>query len=293
MKTILAVSTCPRPEGASYVKATLESVDAAGADLCDEKLVISDGLFDRNNLPESTKHRPWTVVEFGGPSGSSRAMWHVFEAVTRRGADQIIFVEDDVVMAKNAVQRILQVGVPDDLFLVTYFDPDRLRPRTPPGVYKFPTRVYMCNQCFCMPRRVMEYLLKRGIGDTESSDTSIVIQGGRSPWPWYGTHAPCLVEHVGDVSQATKHATLRKGRVATNFYPDVDAMDLPFFNHQAKIMRRDPERIPGILEQLWQIWIKHPDLPLPLLLANVTASSDLFHLEDQEMIEYLRRYYEG
>ena len=294
MKTILAVSTCPRPEGATYVEATLQSVDAAGADLCDEKLVVSDGPFDRNKLPKSSDHRPWEVVESGdGPSGSSIAMWKIFREVVDRGADQLIFVEDDIIMAKNAIPRILQVGIPEDLLFVTYFDVDRFRPKTPTGLYRFPTRVYMCNQCFIIPRRSMEYLLMKGIGDTVSSDTSIVIQGGRSPWPFYGSHAPCLVEHVGDVSQATQHATLRKGRVATNFYPDVDAMDLPYFTYGSKVMRRDPARIPFIMSQLQKLWAAHPDLPLPLLLANVTSSSDLFRLEDQEMIEHLRRYYEG
>ena len=286
MKTILAVSTCPRPQKASYVEATLESIDAAGADLCDQKIVISDGAFDRSKLPAGGE-KPWDVIEhMGGPSGSSVAMWRIFEDVLALGADQLIFVEDDIIMAKNAVARILKVSVPEDLLFVTYFDPDRFRPKAPPGLYRFPTRVYMCNQCFMMPRRSMEYLLAKGIGDTVSSDTSIVIQGGRSPWPWYGSHCPCLVEHVGDISQATPHAVLRKGRVATNFYPDVDAMDLPHFRFQAKIERRDPARIPGIMIQLEKIWTKHPDLPLPLLLANVTSSSDLFHLEDQEMIEF-------
>lgn len=292
MKTILAVSTCPRPQEATYVEATLVSIDAAGADLCDQKIIVSDGPFDRNKLPPPGG-KPWDVIEYAGPSGSSVAMWRIFEEAIKLGADQLIFAEDDIIMAKNAIARILQVGIPDDLLFVTYFDPDRFRPKAAPGLYRFPTRVYMCNQCFMIPRRSMEYLLQKGIGDTVSSDTSIVIQGGRSPWPWYGSHCPCLVEHVGAISQATKHAVLRKGRVATNFYPDVDAMDLMHFRFQAKIDRRDPARIPEIMRQLEKIWVKHPDLPLPLLLANVTSSSDLFHLEDQEMINFLQRYYEG
>jgi hypothetical protein len=46
--------------------------------------------------------------------------------------------------------------------------------------------------------------------------------------------------------------------------------------------RRDPERIPRILEKLGKLWLRYPDMRLGQLLNNAkgTDGADLFYLED-------------
>lgn len=54
---------------------------------------------------------------------------------------------------------------------------------------------------------------------------------------------------------------------------------------------RDPKRIPELLSLIQTEWEKHPDLRLCQLLSNTAReigwhSNDLFHLEDDELIEH-------
>lgn len=226
-KTILTVSTCPRADDASYVEATLRSLDLAGADLIDEKFVVSDGPFDRKKLPEPTSFGSWNIIEYAERSTSTtQVMWRILDEAVKRDADQIIYVEDDVKMVRNAIARILQVGVPDDCILTTFFDTIRFNPKTPYGLYKLPVKHYLSNQCFLMPRRSIDFLLRVGHAHF-LSDVSVSWNGMESPWLHYLAHVPCLVEHTGAVSVANEGMKLTQGRRASRWDPNLDAQSLP------------------------------------------------------------------
>jgi hypothetical protein len=283
-KTILTVLTSPRPMGVSYLNDTLTSLDRTGADLCDAKIVISDGPIERRI--------DWRSIVHEGPSCSSKAMWRTFEHALYNNFDQLLFCEDDILPANNAVARILEVGVPDDVFMMTFFDVDRLKPNVGAGIYRLPLRLYSCNQCLLIPRRSIEHLMRTGWQNIKASDQAISVLGAKSQTSYYGLHAPCLVEHVGAVSVATPNAQLRKGRVATNFCgADFNALDIKHFSMGAKARWREPERIREILKQIGDVWACHSDLTLPLLIANVAASSDLYTIEDDALVEQLRNFY--
>lgn len=226
MKTVLTVSTCPR-EGASYIEAALRSLDLAGADLADEKIIVSDGDFDRKKLPAPTDFCQWQVVQYDERTTcTSQVMWRILKLAIARGADQILYTEDDIRMARNGIARILNVGVSDDAFLTTYFDILQFGYKTPNGLYRLPMRSFLGNQCFLMPRRAIEYLLEKEQAH-ELSDVAVSWRGEESPWNHYISHVPCLVEHVGAVSVANSGLGLTFGRVATRWDPNLDAASLP------------------------------------------------------------------
>ena len=55
---------------------------------------------------------------------------------------------------------------------------------------------------------------------------------------------------------------------------------------------RDPKRITKILQGVQAVWEQFPDLRLGQLLLNGTDDTILYYLEDEELVEYLRTYYE-
>lgn len=54
---------------------------------------------------------------------------------------------------------------------------------------------------------------------------------------------------------------------------------------------RDINRIDKILEEVGKVWKKHPDLRLGQLLLNVARDPVLYYLEDDEIVEILKEFY--
>lgn len=50
---------------------------------------------------------------------------------------------------------------------------------------------------------------------------------------------------------------------------------------------RDPARIPKILAALEAAWLEAPDMRLGQLLINVAGRTDLWHVEDDMMLDHL------
>lgn len=55
---------------------------------------------------------------------------------------------------------------------------------------------------------------------------------------------------------------------------------------------RNPDRIPLILEELRQLWEKHPDLRFMQLVSNIIKDFDIstFYIEDEKFLELLRQF---
>lgn len=52
---------------------------------------------------------------------------------------------------------------------------------------------------------------------------------------------------------------------------------------------RDPERIPKVLAELQKLWELVPDWRFGQLLVNLPFEHDPFHMEDDEMIQFLQK----
>jgi len=54
---------------------------------------------------------------------------------------------------------------------------------------------------------------------------------------------------------------------------------------------RDPKRIDPLLGVIRSIWKKEPDLRLCQLIGNCFGPMDLYHVEDDRLVQALREYY--
>lgn len=221
------------PRRTSYLSETLAGLDREGADVFDAKLVASDG-------PLENKDVTWPTSVFEGPSGTRKAFWRVFRLAVDRNVDRLVIVEDDVMPCRNAMHYIRKFEVPEDLAFVSFFEMKELTPTAAPGLYSLglfevgpkdgmrkQTRLYCGNQCLLLPRRTLDYLVTcdpfdsglpkdRWLLPDFSSDSVMGWHLDHSPWPRYGAHVPCLVEHIGAISTYRDGRTL-EGRQAVVF----------------------------------------------------------------------------
>lgn len=57
-------------------------------------------------------------------------------------------------------------------------------------------------------------------------------------------------------------------------------------------MSRDPKRIPEIIAELCDIWIRYPDLRLTQLILNLHIDPNvLYYVEDKQLIKMLKESY--
>jgi glycosyltransferase involved in cell wall biosynthesis len=243
IESLIVVLTCKRP--VSYVEATLQEIMAQGGTLASKRVLLFDGPIDTSGLPAELL-ADWTIMEIPGKDASSMngeglsdkglngthiGLWSAVSLGDTLGAGKVLFMEDDILPCKNAIERALSFEVPDDLGLVTFFDPGNVPPGEERKLWKFGARKYSCNQCFLMPRRSARWIRlsdpTNGPWHGSNGDDFIGRSIARSPWPKIGTHIPCLVEHIGEVSLGYLGVGLIKGRVATNFPgKDFDALSL-------------------------------------------------------------------
>ena len=55
---------------------------------------------------------------------------------------------------------------------------------------------------------------------------------------------------------------------------------------------RDTNRIPVLIELVMRIWSKNPDLRLTQLILNIAGKDeDLYYLEDDKLVERLKKTY--
>ena len=55
--------------------------------------------------------------------------------------------------------------------------------------------------------------------------------------------------------------------------------------------KRDPDRIPVILNQIEMLWERYPDLRLGQLIMNALIY-DLYNTEDEELVDRLYGFYD-
>ena len=54
---------------------------------------------------------------------------------------------------------------------------------------------------------------------------------------------------------------------------------------------RDPKRINKVLAAIGEVWEKNPDLRLGQLLSNVYRDPSLYYIEDDKLVEEIKKYY--
>ena len=220
---LITVLTCPR--GKDYLTDTLNSLERGGVREVDAaRLVLFDGACSQHGL---VRDFGWGSYLLGdSPQGNLRAFLGVFEIAQERDVDRLLFFEDDIVVCKNAVSKMLLIKVPEDCAFVSFFDMKELPYGAAAGMPKVSTmgtdgRGYWGSQAILWPRRTLDYMLahKDEILEGQNKHSSDCLFGHQllhSPWPRYAIHVPNLVEHTGDIS-AIWSWTPKINRKATNF----------------------------------------------------------------------------
>jgi len=240
---IVVLTTPRRPQ---FLGATLKALDAAGA-AGQERLLCVDGPA-QDILRLRVVPKGWEVKSTGaGKVVNTQVAFHAVcaEIARRRGADDVLFFEDDIVPCRNGVAGLGLIPVPDHCgYLVAFDHRNVIRSPAPrlmliaaddPGG---PQRGwgFWGNQALKIPRRTIAHLVNRPTNRTYKSTVKTRLYGSdvwlgdnaasqHAPWKVYGLIAPSLFQHIGGVSAVGTHWHL-KGRTAENFRADFDALTL-------------------------------------------------------------------
>lgn len=254
MKPLLSVLT--HPARRDYFAATMASVRAAGGDEY-SRTVFIDG---QGSLSPSD-HDWYRAV--AGPGWSFAATHPSGEAIGTKssmlavlhaaaGSERLIYLEDDIVLCKNAISFVARYEMPLDVAFVSFCDIKNAAPR--PGLTVCPGYDYDApmgqgghwgNQMLLIPGRSLRFLRDAVAlpdwGDARiASDImlGISLATGPAPWRTYGIYSPSLAQHVGERSLVNPNAVARGfGR---------DTLTFPGTAFDAMTLAMDPPRQPVV-----------------------------------------------
>lgn len=190
---MIAVVTHPRPDGVSYLAATLASIDESATSF--RALVCDDLAHDPVAPP------PWQTFSFQAPvDGDNRwALWRCFRLAVDRQTDLVVF-EDDVRLCNNGALYMEAFQVPEGVAWVSFYDP-WFRPQTPRGLWRSKAGSSAWAQALKFPLRTCQLLDSVGCADIDmaGSDKQLAYAGRRFNLD-YAVHVPSLVQHIGAVS---------------------------------------------------------------------------------------------
>lgn len=122
MAAAAAISVLTHAARGHYLDATIASLDRGGAaDFEGPKIIHVDGPADGLGR----QFAGWTaagVWPWPGGGGARHAMLSVMRWAARAGIDLLLYFEDDVLVCRNAIRAMLEIGVPEPLGLVSYCD---------------------------------------------------------------------------------------------------------------------------------------------------------------------------
>jgi hypothetical protein len=112
---LISILTCPAR--GQYLAATVASLERAGAaKYSGPKVIHVDGPADLRDFPG------WTVRSLGPRVGARRAMLAIMARAAALDVETLLYFEDDVLLCKNAIPAMLEIGVPAPLGFVSYCD---------------------------------------------------------------------------------------------------------------------------------------------------------------------------
>lgn len=155
-----------------------------------------------------------------------------FEAL-RRAAETPGFValtllEDDIVLAKNALDYIAMTKIDPDLGFVSWFSNETCTiPRIQPVLACRPARDYMFNQAITFPAKtVHELLASDALKNWSEPHGADRIYGHVFPDRMIAVHYPNLVQHIGGANSAVGNNDHGLRTSPTFLGEDVDALGL-------------------------------------------------------------------
>lgn len=246
MEPWMTVLTCS--DRREYFAATMASIREAGGDsFPGEKNVFIDGT--ENFKPEdwswyADQAPGWNLCSTGkgllSPRiGTKPAMLHVLYQAAEASAPYLLYMEDDIVLSKNAIKFVTSMTHPSHLAFISFCDIKNIGRQTGitmcPG-YDFEGPVgeggHWGNQMLLIQGPALQYLKESttfpdwriSIPDHQkawpkkwedvvlgmkASDIMLGVSLACSPAPWgrYGVFTPSLAQHIGERSLVNPLAT--------------------------------------------------------------------------------------
>jgi hypothetical protein len=192
---VLAVQTAPREP--AYLPASLATLDAAGlARWCGPRFIVADGY-----VPEAPG---WHIEPSPTREGQARTFFRLMRlAAAVPGFTTLTLFEDDIALARNALDYIARVRIDDDLVFLAWHNTNVTLPWgvRPPSLVDVPVIRYRSNVAVTFPARAVLALLDSdALRAWERTQGADILTWGVFPQGRCGIHYPALVQHVGDVS---------------------------------------------------------------------------------------------
>jgi hypothetical protein len=164
----------------------------------------------------------------GGPlQGQAKTLFRIFKRATMcTPFTYLTLLEDDVVLAKNALDYIATTRMDDDLAFTAWFSQETCTiPRIQPVLSCRPALHYDCNQAITFPARTVHELLAsdalKNWNEPHGADRLYARVFPKRP---VAVHFPNLVQHVGGLASLVGN---KGARVSPSFIgEDVDALGL-------------------------------------------------------------------
>jgi len=133
------------------------------------------------------------------PKGQAQSFFTVLRWAADANLTALTLLEDDVVLAKNALDYIATTRIDDDLGFISWFSIYRHDgPRLPPLLHCIEARDYQFNQAITFPARtVHELLASDALKNWSEPHGADRIYKDVFPDRKVGVHYPNLVQHVG------------------------------------------------------------------------------------------------
>ena len=211
---MIAVTTCTRAGGVSYLQATLASIDASARDK--HKVLFVDGSAYLTDAPPG-----WEQRITPRPCVRAENRWPAWSAIREsvEHSEDLLLCEDDIKFCRNGVARAETVPIPDDVAFLSYFAPFGDLTMSE-GIWRTSMTTFGYAQCLRLPLRTLRALIEKRWEMTDASngttDGVLRAMGVRRGWK-YGVHYPGLVQHVGAVSAIGTAGLV--GRRVSRAYP--------------------------------------------------------------------------
>lgn len=135
-------------------------------------------------------------------TGTPSQAWFDFMRVVKwwDGRSDVLFLEDDLAFCKNAVRKMIELEVPEDVGVVSFFDYRNQWPR--PGLWRDPPDQELHgSQAFKFPARMVPRLQGLAAAETRNVCWDVWVGQAVSKLGLSVAHyAPSLVQHVGMAS---------------------------------------------------------------------------------------------
>lgn len=196
----LAIQTAPRPQGSSLERA-LAAVEHGGG-WEGPKIVVADGC-------EPTAPEGWIVDASPPPcQGSSKTFLRLLRKAVEvcPGMQALTYLQDDVVLARNALSYISRVNIDDDLTLISWFAVWwHEAPATHPILGVRPTKRFRRSQAITMPRRTVDKILALDATKWRFRHECDCFFAFTLQRESFATHYPSLAQHMEGTNSACEH----------------------------------------------------------------------------------------